>query len=382
MPRSRSVLPTSSATSACGTPWPSLDSDPKWDWAGLTSAVGRRDADGSRVLVDSGRAAAVRRRAHAVAGSRCARAPCRRRPLALQRLPHQAAPRSRRPRARRDLRGVVGAGRAQLPRAGPVPRPGVPAQRGFSRWRSVQWTVARWNRMFADGLSRGSSQSLSSPLTPTRPGRQRYRHWSSRQQGGHPLCGRLLRPLDDQLAARGTNVATAALSHRDGDAAVRKQPRERVDALVRRPRKRDARRLVERDEVHLRAQTGQEFHEPPGVGIGVVHAAQQHVLERDALPPLDREPRARRRRDRPGRTCGSRAPTGRACPRWWRGARSRGSACTARPPAARAPAGRRPSTASRGPRERRGLPSRPGSAAPTSCGRSCGAARPSPSGRC
>ena len=49
------------------------------------------------------------------------------------------------------------------------------------------------------------------------------------QQGGRPLSRGLPRALDDELSARGADVAPAALAHRDDDAVVGQRPREAVD---------------------------------------------------------------------------------------------------------------------------------------------------------
>ena len=42
--------------------------------------------------------------------------------------------------------------------------------------------------------------------------------------------------------------------------------------------------LVQRDDVDLGAQAVEQSHEPPRVGGSVVHVADQHVLEGDAVP--------------------------------------------------------------------------------------------------
>jgi predicted permease len=80
-----------------------------------------------------------------------------------------------------------------------------------------------------------------------------------------PLAGGSFGALDDQLAARRADVAPAALAHRHGDAAIGQLARERVHLRVRRPRERDARRLVQRQQVHLGAHVAQQASQPARV---------------------------------------------------------------------------------------------------------------------
>ena len=51
----------------------------------------------------------------------------------------------------------------------------------------------------------------------------------------------------------------------------------------------DARRRVERNHVYLGPQSGEQAGEAAGVGHRVVDAPDQHVLERDPIPPLQGE---------------------------------------------------------------------------------------------
>ena len=57
---------------------------------------------------------------------------------------------------------------------------------------------------------------------------------------------------------------------------------ELVDAAVRGARVRDPGRFVERDRVDLRVHPGQQAGEAHGVGVRIVRAGHQHVLERNA----------------------------------------------------------------------------------------------------
>ena len=71
--------------------------------------------------------------------------------------------------------------------------------------------------------------------------------------------------------------------------ALGKNLRELIDARVRRPLERDAGRFVQRNQVHLAADVAEQARQASRVVRRVVHAAKQHVLERDAIAPLRRE---------------------------------------------------------------------------------------------
>ena len=155
-----------------------------------------------------------------------------------------------------------------------------------------------------------------------------------------------LRPaLDNQLTARRADVPPAALPHRHGDVPIGQDLREAVDALIRRPFERNARRRVQRDQVHLCLDPRQQLHQPARVLRRVVDAVEQHVLERDAAALLERKPAAGVEDRRPADTSGSAARAPCAARRSSRAARRRGSASAARAQAARGPERCRPSTA-------------------------------------
>src|ERR1700752_1869865 len=84
----------------------------------------------------------------------------------------------------------------------------------------------------------------------------------------HLLGGRFLRSaFNDQLTARGANVAATALSHRNRQMTVGQNLRESIDARVRRSFERNSRRGVD--------------------------SVEKHVLESDAAPSLQWESPAR-----------------------------------------------------------------------------------------
>ena len=165
-------------------------------------------------------------------------------------------------------------------------------------------------------------------------------------------------------------------------AALREDSRERVDPLVRRALERDARRFVQRNQVHFAADITEQPHEAPRVFRRVVDAAEEHVLERDAVSALRRKLAGggedfletvlaidgherialvfRRRMQGDGEV--------------------RHQRLGRQPIERRQHADRR--QASRASATRRGRARRSASAGPSSCCRSCAAARPCPSARC
>jgi len=70
---------------------------------------------------------------------------------------------------------------------------------------------------------------------------------------------------------------------------VRQDLRESIHAIVGRAFVRNSRRRVERDQVHLGFDPRQQFHEASGIVWRVVDAGEQHVLERDPVPVLERK---------------------------------------------------------------------------------------------
>ena len=159
--------------------------------------------------------------------------------------------------------------------------------------------------------------------------------------------------------------------------------RERVDALVGRPLERNARRGVERQQVDLGLDAGEQLDQPARVLRRVVDAAsitysnvmRRRLAEREALAGVDHV----LQRVLLGRAARWR----RAAPRWSRAARPPGSASAAsrgQPVHHRHQADRRQRDALADARQ--ALPSRSASAAPSSSRRSCAAARPCPSARC
>src|SRR5438445_3242576 len=104
-----------------------------------------------------------------------------------------------------------------------------------------------------------------------------------------------------ELSASGLDVLPAALADRRAD-AVRAQDRlEADDAGARARGESGAGELVERDQVHLDAEPVQQADEAAGVGVGIVLAGEEHVLEGDALAARQRElaagPQERRQRE-------------------------------------------------------------------------------------
>src|SRR5688572_10002941 len=110
----------------------------------------------------------------------------------------------------------------------------------------------------------------------------------------HLLGGRFLRPaFDDQLTACGANVAATALPHRNRQMTVGQNLRESIDSRVRRSFERNSWRGIERDQIDLGLDAGQQLREPACVLRSVVHSVEKHVLESDAAPSLQRESPAR-----------------------------------------------------------------------------------------
>src|SRR6516162_5972589 len=79
--------------------------------------------------------------------------------------------------------------------------------------------------------------------------------------GRQHLARRSSLTLDDQLAARGADVASAALPDRDDQPTLGKDLGESIDSRVRRPLEWDARRGIQWNEIHLRFHTRQQLRQ-------------------------------------------------------------------------------------------------------------------------
>src|SRR5215468_3834966 len=79
--------------------------------------------------------------------------------------------------------------------------------------------------------------------------------------GRQHLAWRSSLTLDDQLAARSADVASAALPDRYDEPTLGKDLGESIDRRVRRALERDTRRGIQRDEIHLRPHTRQQLRE-------------------------------------------------------------------------------------------------------------------------
>ena len=109
----------------------------------------------------------------------------------------------------------------------------------------------------------------------------------STEEKRHLLGGRFLRSaFHDQLTARGANVAATALAHRNRQMPVGQNLRESIDSRVRRSFERNSWRGVERDQIDLGLDAGQQLRESTRVLRRVVHSVEKHVLESDAAPSL------------------------------------------------------------------------------------------------
>src|SRR5439155_8434754 len=85
-----------------------------------------------------------------------------------------------------------------------------------------------------------------------------------------------------QLAARAQDVPPLAFADVGLQPVPCQDGLEAQHAFIGGPPVRVARKLVERDQVDLAAETAQQLDEPRGVLLRVVHVGQQHVLERQA----------------------------------------------------------------------------------------------------
>src|SRR5882762_1072804 len=97
------------------------------------------------------------------------------------------------------------------------------------------------------------------------------------------------RARDGQLPARRLDVLPAALADGGVEPLRAQHGLEADDALARARDEARARERIERDEVHLGAETVQQAHEAARVGVGVVLGAEHRVFEGDALAARERE---------------------------------------------------------------------------------------------
>ncbi len=66
---------------------------------------------------------------------------------------------------------------------------------------------------------------------------------------------------------------------------------------------RDARAGIQRDQVHFAVQMCEQPHDAPRIGIGIVYAFQQHILEGQLFPRPQRVRLARVHQIAPDDTC-------------------------------------------------------------------------------
>src|SRR5262245_14098398 len=112
-------------------------------------------------------------------------------------------------------------------------------------------------------------------------------------------CGLTTTPMPGtsggrQLSAGRLDVPPATLANRGVDAVRAETCLESLDAIARARREAAPGKGIERDQVHLRAESVQQPYEAARIGVGVVLAREHHVLEGDALAPRQRERAARR----------------------------------------------------------------------------------------
>src|ERR1700675_2476715 len=87
-----------------------------------------------------------------------------------------------------------------------------------------------------------------------------------------------------ELAAGGMDVVAAGSSDVDLKSVGAELVLKFFDLLLRRSSKRAALVRIERNEIDLRADTAKQPRESPGVGGGMIDAAEQDVLESNPSP--------------------------------------------------------------------------------------------------
>src|SRR5439155_11972162 len=97
------------------------------------------------------------------------------------------------------------------------------------------------------------------------------------------------RARDGELPARRLDVLPAALADGRVEPVLAQEGLEVDDPLARRRHEARPRKRVERDQVHLDPEPVQQPDQATRVGVGIVLAAEHHVLERDALATRERE---------------------------------------------------------------------------------------------
>jgi hypothetical protein len=104
---------------------------------------------------------------------------------------------------------------------------------------------------------------------------------------GQCKCAIAARYFSFQLPAGRENIPAARLAHeaRHGspDDFLKRAHALRIGRL-----KSDPRSWIQRDQIHLRVQMSQQLYHPPRVCVGIVHAFEQHIFERQLFPRAQR----------------------------------------------------------------------------------------------
>ena len=105
----------------------------------------------------------------------------------------------------------------------------------------------------------------------------------SRAGCGPQSVGRSLTTYPFQLPASGENIEPARLAdetrHRAAHDLLKRPPPAPARAS-----QRESRARIQRNQIHFAIQIRQQFHHAPRIGIGIVHAPEQHIFKRQLLP--------------------------------------------------------------------------------------------------